>query len=237
MSSGIQPLTANSGFFEQLGTALEQAIFDAVGILSEVLVAAVILLIGWFVAGKVGDVVERLALRVDFDATVSATPLGPLFGERNGAAAAALGVIVKYYIFLVAVFAALDHIGFTVLTQWIETAVSYVPAFLGGLLVLIVGFYVADFAVDAVRESTTAHKSGFPAVLADVTKALMYFVVVIIGLDTMGVSVGILYTFGETFVLAIGLALALSVGIAFGWGGKEYVAQNIGDWHDETAEN
>jgi len=237
VSYQAQPLAADSGFFDQLGTALEQAILEAVGILSEVFVALVILAIGWFVAGKVGDIVERVALRANFDSTVAETPLGVLFGDRNGAAAAAIGVIVKYYIFLVAVFAALDHIGFTVLTQWIEGAVSYVPAFLGGLIVLIVGFYLSDFAVDSVRESTTAQKSGFPDIFADVTKTLLYFVVIIIGLDTMGVSVGILYTFGETFVLALGLAFALAVGIAFGWGGKEYVAQNVGDWHEEKAEN
>lgn len=236
MSYGATPLVADPGFFDQLGTALEQAIFDAVGILSEVFVALVILVIGWFIAGKIGNVVERLALRAELDSKVSKTPLGTLFGERNGAAAAAFGVLVQYYILLVAVFAALDHIGFTILTPWIESAVSYVPAFLGGLLVLIVGFYISDFAVDAVRESATAQKTGFPDVAADVAKALLYFVVVIIGLDTMGVSVGILYTFGETFVLAVGLALALAVGIAFGWGGKEYVAANIGDWSEQKAE-
>lgn len=230
-------LTTDTGFISQLRGAFESAILDAIGILSEVLVAVVILVIGWFIAGKIGDVVERIALRANFDGTVSETPLGVLFGDRNGAAAVAIGTLVKYYIFLVAVFAALDHIGFTVLTQWIEGAVSYVPVFLGGLIVLIVGFYISDFAVDSVRKSTTAQKSGFPAIFADVTKTLLYFVVIIIGLDTMGVSVGILYTFGETFVLALGLALALAVGIAFGWGGKEYVAQNIGDWHDDKAEN
>jgi len=232
-----QLLTTEGGFFSQLSDALQGAILEAVGILSEVFVALVILAIGWFVAGKVGDVVERVSLRANFDSTVSETPLGVLFGDRNGAAAAALGTIVTYYMFLIAVFAALDHIGFTVLTQWIEGAVSYVPAFLGGLLVLTVGFYIADFAVDSVRESTTAQKSGFPDIFADVTKTLLYFVVIIIGLDTMGVSVGILYTFGETFVLALGLAFALAVGIAFGWGGKEHVAQNVGDWHEDKSEN
>lgn len=232
-----QPLTAENGFGSQLSDALQGAILEALGILSEVFVALVILAIGWFVAGKVGDVVERISLRANFDSKVEETPLGVLFGDRNGAAAAAVGLLVKYYIFLVAVFAALDHIGFTVLTQWIEGAVSYVPAFLGGLIVLIVGFYVSGFAVDSVRESTTARKTGFPDVFADVTKTLLYFVVIIIGLDTMGVSVGILYTFGETFVLALGLAFALAVGIAFGWGGKEYVAQNVGDWHDDKSEN
>lgn len=231
------PLQSNQGFVDRLRNATENAIVDSVGILSELVVALLIVLLGYWIAGKAKALTLRLGHRVNLDGKVSETPLAPLFADQDGAATAAFAAIVRYYVILVAGFAALEHVGFTVVTQWLSEAVTYVPIFLGGLVIFILGFYVSDYAARAARNSETAQSTGLPHVFGDVTRGVLYFVVVVIGLDTIGVSIGILYVVGEAFALGAALAVALAVGIGFGWGAKDYVAENVADWHEQASQD
>lgn len=231
------PLQADPAFTDRLRNSAETAIVDATSILTELVVALLVLLVGYWIAGKARAAIVRLGRRVNLDAKVAQTPLAPLFADEEGAATAAFATIVRYYVILLAGFAALEYIGFTVLTRWLQEAVTYVPIFLGGLVILIVGFYVSDYAARAARDSETAQSTGLPHVFGDVTRGVLYFAVVVIGLDTIGVSVGILYTIGEAFALGAALAVALAIGIGFGWGAKDYVAENVEDWHERASQD
>lgn len=211
-------------------TELEAAVVDFASFLPAFVVALVILAVGRYVGAALEPVVRRIGQRSHADEKIAETPLGVLFPDRPGAVSETLGVLVKYYVLLLAAFAAVDYLGFQVVTEWFEGAIGYVPALAGGLLILALGFFVADYAVSAVRNSEVIADTAYEAHAAATTRTLLYFVVLVIGLDTMGVNVGLLYAFADTFALAIGIALALAVGIALGLGGKEYVAENIDDW-------
>jgi len=58
----------------------------------------------------------------------------------------------------------------------------------------------------------------------------LYFTAVVIGLDTMGIDVQILYVFANAIAWGLAAALALGAGIAIGWGAHNYVAENIDRW-------
>ena len=53
---------------------------------------------------------------------------------------------------------------------------------------------------------------------------------IVVGLDTMGVDVQVLYLFTAAVAGGLGLGAALAIGLSFGLGGRDYVAANIGDW-------
>jgi len=58
----------------------------------------------------------------------------------------------------------------------------------------------------------------------------LYFTAVVIGLDTMGIDVGILYLFARALAWGLAAAIALGVGIAVGWGAHNYVSNNVDKW-------
>ncbi|MWV38741.1 hypothetical protein [Natrialba sp. INN-245] len=120
------------------------------------------------------------------------------------------------------------------ISNWAVEFFGYVPPILMGTVVLFLGFYLASHAADQVRQSSVAKGTGFSPALAGGTKMMLYFVVLVIGLDTMGVDVTILHTFAQGIAYGVGLAVALAVGIAFGWGGKDYVAENIENWPENS---
>jgi hypothetical protein len=57
---------------------------------------------------------------------------------------------------------------------------------------------------------------------------------VVIGLDTMGIDTSILYVFAQAVAYGAAAALAIGAGVALGWGGKDYVSENIAEWMGRT---
>lgn len=221
----IQPLLIDS-----IGAEIEASIVSFVGLLPSLIAAVAIVSIGLYVGGKLQPIVGRTGRRIDLDEKVRQTPFGPLFPDGDQSVSHTFAVLVKYYVVLIAIFVAAGWLGLQFVTGWIEDAISYVPSLAAGLVILTVGFFVADYVADVVRRSEGVQQSNVSAVVAGFTKGFLYFVVTVIGLDTMGVNVTILYTFAEAFAYAAGLAAALAIGIAFGWGGKDHVAENVDDW-------
>ncbi|RQG96489.1 mechanosensitive ion channel family protein [Natrarchaeobius chitinivorans] len=225
----MQPLFIQ-GVLEQI----QANIVNFIDFLPTLFAAILIVLAGFAVGTFLQPIVSRTARRIELDEKVRQTPFGPLFPDEEGAVSNALGAIVKYYVLLIAIFAAAEWIELQFVTTWLESAISYLPSLVAGVVILLVGFFVADHVANTVRRSEVARESGFSAALAAGTKVFLYFVVVVIGLDTMGVPVAILYTFAQAFAFAFGLAAAIAIGIAFGWGGKDYVSENIDGWLESS---
>ncbi|MEA5389155.1 hypothetical protein VB779_20510 [Haloarculaceae archaeon H-GB11] len=118
----------------------------------------------------------------------------------------------------------------SLLSEWISTAVSYLPAFIAGLLVVVLGFVVADFIGDAIMRTRAATQTEYTSWFAKGTRMFLYFTAIVIGLDTMGVDVGILFVFANALAWGLAAAVAIGVGIAVGWGGHTYVQENIDGW-------
>lgn len=209
---------------------LEETIAGILAYLPRVLGALVILLIGYAIGRLLGGGVRRLTDRTELDKVVMKTPIGDALGGTEASISRSFGLITAYFVYAIAVLAAADALAITLLSQWIADAVSYLPAFVAGALIIVLGFVLADFLADVVGRTETLTDVRYTEVFADGMRVFLYFVAVVVGLDTMGVDVQILYLLTAALAGGLGLGLALAIGIAFGFGGRDYVAANIGDW-------
>ncbi|RQG92793.1 hypothetical protein EA462_00760 [Natrarchaeobius halalkaliphilus] len=221
--------------------SIERSIVDLVELVPLLLVAAAIVLIGVAIGNRVRPLVISTGRRIELDEKVRRTPFDALFSDDQKAVSRTFATITRYYVVIVAFFVAIEWVAFRYtasaswfFSTWAQDLLSYVPPIVVGLIVLFLGFYLASYAADQVRQSPIARGSGVSPALAGVTKGLLYFVVLVIGLETMGVDVTILHTFAQALAYGGGLAAALAIGIAFGWGGKDYVAENIDDWFERS---
>ena len=192
--------------------------------------ALAVLLVGWIVGRVIYGAVVRGANAVDLDHMVGRTPLGRVFGSEEGAVAGALGTLGAWFVYALAILTAANVLAVTVLSNWLATAVSYLPAFVAGALIIVVGFVLADFLADVIARTESLTNARYTDAFADGVRVFLYFVAIVIGLDTIGVDVQILYTFAQAAAWGVAAGIALAVGIAFGWGGKDYVAANIDGW-------
>ena len=209
---------------------LQEAIAGVINFLPQLLGAVVILLIGWVIGRLVGGGVRRVADRTEVDRLVMKTPLGGALGGTEKAISQSIGRVGAYFVYALAILAAADALAVELLSEWIAVAVSYLPAFVAGTLVILFGFVLADFLADVVAHTKAITETSYTNVFANGVRVFLYFVAVVIGLGTMGVDVQILNTFAEAAALGLAAGVALAVGIAFGLGGQDYVATNIGDW-------
>ena len=209
---------------------LDQLITGAVEFLPVLLGAILILVIGWVIGSLVGRVVRRVMARTNMDTAVFGTPLGRMLGQSEQGVSRAFGSFTKYFIFALAILAAANVLNIALLSEWISTAVTYLPALAAGLFVIVLGFIVADFIGDAIERTEAATNNAYTDAFATGVRLFLYFVVVVIGLSTMGIDTTILQTFAQALSWGVAAAIAIGAGVAIGWGGKDFVAQNIDRW-------
>jgi hypothetical protein len=215
---------------------LEQTLADIVAFLPRLVGALVVLAIGWVVGVAVGKLVANLTDRVELDRLVMDTPLGRVLGGSEQAVSRSIGKLGAWFVYALAILAAADVLAIELLSEWIATAVSYLPAFVAGLLVIMIGFVVADFIGDAITRTRAATETAYTTWFASGTRMFLYFTAIVIGLDTMGIDVAILYLFAQALAWGLAAAVALGAGIAIGWGGHNYVANNIDRWMGRATE-
>ncbi|MGM0591689.1 MAG: mechanosensitive ion channel family protein [Halobacteriota archaeon] len=214
-------------FFEELFRTV--AVF-----LPRLVVAAIILILGWFIGVGLGRLVASIVDRVDLDRAVLATFLGDVLGGTEQAVSKAFGTVTKWFVFAVSIVAAADVLAIPLLSQWVADAVTYLPSLIAGLLVIVIGIVVADFVGDAVMSTSRVTQERYTEYFATGVRLFLYFIVIVVGLSTMGVDTSILEIFAQALAWGFAAAVAIGVGIAVGWGGKDYVSQHIEGWASRT---
>jgi hypothetical protein len=221
-------LQANGGV--GLPSWLQDPIAATLTALPRLIGAIIILVIGWIIGRLVAGIVRRIADGIHLDRRTVNTPLGRMLGGSENAVSNAFGRVAAWFIYALAILAAANVLAIPLLSGWIATAVSYLPALIAGLLVIVLGFIVADFIGDAImRTRATAH-TNYTSWFATGTRLFLYFTAIVIGLDTMGIDVQLLYLFARALAWGLAAAVAIGVGVAFGWGGHDYVAEHIDGW-------
>lgn len=209
---------------------LQEAIAGIINFLPQLIGALIILVIGWIIGRLLGGAVRRVSDRTNIDRLAMTTALGRALGGTEKAVSRSFGRIVSYFVYALTILAAADALAIDLLSEWISTAVTYLPAFVAGAAIIVLGFILADFLADVVGGTETLTEVRYTKAVADGLRVFLYFVAVVVGLDTMGVDVQILYLFAGALAGGLALGMALAIGIAFGLGGRDYVAANIDGW-------
>ncbi|NEU55706.1 hypothetical protein [Halorussus sp. MSC15.2] len=228
--NGPNVLLQADGVFGNLPEWLGNALSEIVAALPRLIGAIVILIIGWAVGKILGGVVQRVADRAGIDRSAQDTPIGRMMGDSRDALSNFLGSVTAWFVYALAILAAANTLAIPILSRWIATAVSYLPAFIAGLLVIIGGFIVSDFIGDAIERTRAATQSQYTHYFATGVRMFLYFTAVVIGLDTMGIDVQLLYIFAQALAWGLAAGLALAIGVGFGWGSKDYIANNMNRW-------
>ena len=232
VDSGIRPeeiggVVLQNNPFGAIPNFLQETISSIIAFIPRLIAALVILIIGWILGSIIGGVVKSLAQRANLDQYVRGTPMGQMAGNSQNPVATLLGKIASWFIYLLAVVAAADALAIPILSQWLTRALSYLPSFIAGLLIIVFGFIIAGIIADVITRSSS---SSYINMVADAVRLFLYFNFIVIGLATMGIEVRILYFFARAFAWGLAIAIGLGVGIAFGWGGKDYVSNNMDRW-------
>lgn len=215
---------------------LTQLLSDIGAYLPVILGAAIILVIGFIIGRVLEDIIADLIGGFGFDVHLRGTPLEGLTARRG--LGGLIGQIVALYVYFLTLIAAADTLNIPILSGLLTTITAYIPQFIGGFIVLLVGIWLGDWIGTQIADTDTRRLTDL---IGTGIKIFIYYLTITMALQTAGFEASILNTLFTIVMTALFGALAIAFIIAVGVGGalgsKEYIADNISDWVEGAQES
>jgi hypothetical protein len=187
------------------------------GIPAEAALFALVLAVGFLAA----VVARRVARRLTAFAARLITRLGqtsePPDMEHVGNA---VGAAAYWLVLVVTLMFAIETLGSPVMTAWLSEAVDYLPRIVAAILIAALGTIVARVARRIV--AGTARSANLPAAerIGRAAEVALLIGVGLVVLEQLGIEVSLL----ATVILVVLAALLGGAALAFGLGGRDWVA-------------
>lgn len=205
-------------------TVTSDALSDIAGYLPYLAGGLAILLAGWLIARIVRATARRMLGGVN-------RILGRTFrrGALSGArlsttAISILSELLFWTVLLLSAAVAARLARLPAVSGWLDQIAAWMPGFLVGVVIIIVGYFISLVVGEQVATSARAAKAGQSALMGKLVQSGILIAAVIIGLDQIGVDVTFLVAL---FAVSVG-AIFVGFSIAFGFGAREYVSNLIG---------
>jgi hypothetical protein len=208
-----------------LGQALVDTSMTLIAFLPSVIIAVIIFALGWAFGSVLGRAVSHLISVLRIDNALHKAGLDTV-SDRAGvriSLAGFLGATVKWLVIISFTIASAEILGLTQVTQLLRDILMYIPQVIIAALVLVMATLVADFVYRIVSHSTkaTGMKGEFAA------KVSKWSIIIVGGIFPALTQLRIAQGLVEVLFTGIVFALALSLGLAFGLGGRDAAARVI----------
>ncbi len=213
------------GQFNGIFESLNQFWIDVGGFLPNLLVAFVLLIVGWIIAKVVRSITIRglRFLRVDVFAERSGIEGFLLKGGVRFTAVTLIAALVYWTIFFVVFLAVLNTLGLDIAAELFNQIILYIPNVIVAIALLIFGTLFAQFIQSALFTYLNNVGVGGARLVSGIAKYAIIVFVVSIVLEQLAIGGEILVS---AFQIAFG-ALCLALALAFGLGGRDWAARVI----------
>lgn len=206
-----------------LKTELAGIVNQVAAYLPRLLVAVMLLVVGWVVARVLRVISVRLLIGLDslWHRVISQKGLTQLRPHQGPARIA--GEILFWFAILLFIAAAASVLGLDIFVKWLSEITTYIPILLTGLLIILAGVVISSLLRDVI--SSTASSAGVPQseLLGRIAQTAVLLTAIIIGVNQIGIDV--------TFLsIVVGVLLAVTFGgvaLAFGIGARAHMANII----------
>jgi len=226
----------NEGTVEMLQSVLRDDVGYAISYGPIIIAAIAILIIGWIGGRILGKIVVKLLDSVGLDDILDKTFLGEAIRRSEMTTSRLLDLIARWFVYLISIVAAVDVLNIKMLSELVNRIVLYIPHVVAGLMVLLVGLIVGTIIMSWVRSELTLHEVPFTESVAVICKVIFSIIVIVLAFDQLLVDTTIIYTILAPLMWGTAIGIAISMGIALGWGSKEIVAEYFRKKLDEKSD-
>jgi hypothetical protein len=182
--------------------------------------AGLILVITWLVASFASKLLASVLAALGFDTLPARVGLAHAF--ENTPASTVVGRVALFFAMLFATVEAAAQLGFGQVSDLVSSFIRFGGDILLGSAILIIGFWLANLAHDAIDRASGAKSQG----LARIGRYSILALVLAMGLRAMGIADDIV---NLAFGLTLG-AIAVAVALSFGLGGREAAGKLMDHW-------
>ncbi len=209
-----------------LGESFARLWAGVVMFIPNLVVALVILCIGWAIGAAISKAISHFMRAIKFDEALRRAGFEDFVKKAglNLNSGHFLGGLVKYFIVVVFLIASFDVLGLNQVTDFLRgVVVDYLPHVIVAALVLLVGGVVGDVLARIVSASAKSAGLSSANFVSTVSKWSVWVFAILVALSQMGIAGAFIQTLFTGFVVAVSLALGLS----FGLGGQDAAAKTI----------
>lgn len=208
----------------QIGLALATLVESSIQVLPGIIAALIVVILGYLIAAIVGWVVEKLLEKSGIDLKLQKVCKTDMLGRVQ--CSSILGLIVKWYVFIAFLAAAVELVHLGVLTGFLQTVVNWLPNLIVAVLLVLLGLVLADYVDKKIQDTRI---KGAELVARTLYIAIM-LIIGVISLNQIGIDVSLLQNLILLVVGAIAVGVALALGISLGLGLKDDAKKFVKDF-------
>lgn len=212
----------NNIWVDPISAPLVNAWSMFVAYIPRLLGAALIILVGWFIASLVAKVFERIFVMLKTDSVLSRAHY--TMDGKKLAPSRVLSKIIFWLLIILFLIAGADALGLPALSDFLRQVVSYIPNVFIAAVILFISFQLAGF-VRGLIEGSLEHTG---ANAARISGTVAWWAIIVFGIFAALLQLRIVESIINIIVSGLVFMLALAGGLAFGLGGRESAARLLG---------
>jgi len=184
----------------------------------------VILIVGYIISKVLQWSAVAILDRVRFDKAGEKTGLNDAM-QKVGikrTASEIVGVLIFWFFMLTFLLSAAEALGLENVSQTIDSFVEYLPHVIGAAVIVVVGLLVANFARTAMQTALERLGVDYGKAASKLVYGVLIVVIGSLAISQLQIETGLINRVIEIGLLAVGAALAISLGL-----GTRDVARNV----------
>jgi hypothetical protein len=208
--------------------ATREFLHQTAAFLPKLLLALLVVAVGWLLAKVVRFAVERALRAINFNVLTERAGTDNFLKQAGmrGDTTTLFGLVAFWLVILATLIMAFNGMGLTYIPDLLGRAVLFTPKLLIAMLIMVFGSYCARFVGSAVQNYCLDAHIPDAEVLGGLVRYAMMLFVVMIALSQVEVGGDIVQ---RTFLIILG-GLMLAIALAFGLGGREWAASLLQRW-------
>ncbi len=189
--------------------------------------AFLVFFVGWVFASAVGKLVKQVLKRLKLNQFLEKAGWEEAFkkADLDVDVSEFLGAIVKWVLVIVVLLASVEILGFLQFAVFLSKILSFVPNVLVAVLMLMVSAVLADIFEKIVVAAIEKASIGSAKAIGLLAKWAIMIFAILAALVQLGIARQMILTL-FTGIIAL---LVISLGLAFGLGGKDIASETLRD--------
>jgi hypothetical protein len=212
--------------------AAREFLHQTAAFLPRLLLALLVVAVGWLFAKAARFAVERSLRAVNFNVLTERAGTDNFLKQAGlrGDTTTLFGWVAFWLVILATLIIACNDLGLTYITELLQRAVLFTPKLLVAMLLMVFGSYCARFVGDAVHAHCEQAQIPDADMLGRIVRYVIMALVVMIALSQVEIGGDIVQ---RTFLIILG-GLMLALALAFGIGGKDWAASLLQRWWPQS---
>ncbi len=211
--------------WEEIQINFENMLQDFTGYIPQIIHALMILIAGWLIARAIQWVMLRLSHSLGIDRLAQKSGVHR-FLEKRGVKNGFSGILSRicfWATMLLVMVSFFNSLGLEIVSDLLNQLILFIPNVLIASILIIIGFYLAEFVSSLVVSSLEENNFENPELIGKLVFYSIAFFTLAIALTQIGIGQAIITNIVSIFFGSMGLAFA----IAFGFGGQEWAKDII----------